>query len=71
MTELELIANGTPVKIDRDIQAKTRRIEIRGTDHGLISYEVAWFDGYTRKVSWLERDEFEAKNPTMVKVRFK
>ena len=71
MHEIEVIANGTPVKIDKDIQARTRRIEIRGTDHSLVSYECAWFDGRTRKVSWLESDEFKPENPKMVKVRFK
>jgi len=71
VNEIEVLSIGTPVTIDGDLPATIRRIEIRGVEHNLISYECVWWDGRNRKAAWLERDEFTSEPTIPVNVSFK
>lgn len=59
--EIEILAVGTEVTIDKDIPAHVRRVEIRGINHQQISYECVWWDERVRKAEWLERDEIKPR----------
>lgn len=58
---MSLYAIGSKVKIGGGIAGVVTRISI--TSRTKVLYEVAWWDGRTRKSEWLEEFEVEALDP--------
>lgn len=58
MTYLEVFQIGSPVIIGDHIEATILAISIY--EHNRVSYQVAWWDGNTRKSDWLEQHEVKS-----------
>ena len=68
--EIEVLALGTEVLIDRDIPATIRGITIYN-EHW-VKYLVVWWDERKRVEEWLPPDEFVVKGEAkLATVRFK
>ena len=70
--EIEVLAIGTEVLVDRDIPAAIRGVTIY--NQHWIKYLVVWWDERKRFEEWLAPAEFTVKNETTIKgttVRFK
>lgn len=55
MATVEVIAPGTPVRIDGGVKGVVLAVTIRAI--GVTGYEVAWWTGAARTTAWLEPHE--------------
>jgi hypothetical protein len=66
MSQLKVFQIGSPVYIGDHIEATILAISIY--EHNRVSYQVAWWDGNTRKTDWLESFEVQPHKGEITKV---